>query len=129
MYHFFVEPGQVHDNYVEILGGDVNHMKNVLRMKPGEEITISDGFGHEYSCNVSELTEDSVRAEILERREVSVELPSRLVLFQCLPKGDKMELIVELIDRVLHDPENEANIAAVRKDVNALMADYPLFAW
>ena len=34
-----------------------------------------------------------------------------------------------LIDRVLHDPENEANIAAVRKDVNALMADYPLFAW
>ena len=95
MYHFFVEPGQVHDNYVEILGGDVNHMKNVLRMKPGEEITISDGFGHEYSCNVSELTEDSVRAEILERREVSVELPSRLVLFQCLPKGDKMELIVQ----------------------------------
>ena len=44
-------------------------------------------------------------------------------------KEDKMELIVELIDRVLHDPENEANIAAVRKDVNALMADYPLFAW
>ena len=34
-----------------------------------------------------------------------------------------------LIDRVLHDPENEANIAAVRKDVNALMAGYPLFAW
>ena len=98
MYHFFVEPGQVHDNYVEILGGDVNHMKNVLRMKPGEEITISDGFGHEYSCNVSELTEDSVRAEILERREVSVELPSRLVLFQCLPKGDKMELIVQKAD-------------------------------
>ena len=95
MYHFFVEPGQVHDNYVEILGGDVNHMKNVLRMKPGEEIIISDGFGHEYSCNVSELTEDSVRAEILERRGVSVELPSRLVLFQCLPKGDKMELIVQ----------------------------------
>ena len=44
-------------------------------------------------------------------------------------KEDKMEYIVELIDRVLHDPENESNIAAVRKDVNALMADYPLFAW
>lgn len=95
MYHFFVEPGQVHEEYVEILGGDVNHMKNVLRMKPGEEITVSDGFGHEYGCRVAELTEDYVRAEILERREVSVELPSRLVLFQCLPKGDKMELIVQ----------------------------------
>lgn len=44
-------------------------------------------------------------------------------------KEDKMDCIVELIDRVLHDPENEANIAAVRKDVNALMASYPLFAW
>ncbi|MEG1612307.1 MAG: serine hydroxymethyltransferase, partial [Alistipes sp.] len=44
-------------------------------------------------------------------------------------KEDKMEYIVSLIDRVLHDPENEVNIAAVRKDVNAMMADYPLFAW
>ena len=44
-------------------------------------------------------------------------------------KEDKMELIVELIDRVLHDPENEANIAAIRKEVNALMSQYPLFAW
>ena len=44
-------------------------------------------------------------------------------------KEDKMDCIVGLIDRVLHDPENEENIAAVRRDVNALMADYPLFAW
>ena len=44
-------------------------------------------------------------------------------------KEDKMEYIAELIDRVLCDAENEENIAAVRKDVNALMADYPLFAW
>lgn len=95
MYHFFVEPDQVHEDYVEILGGDVNHMKNVLRMKPGEEITVSDGFGHEYSCKVALLEEDAVRAEILERREVSVELPSELVLYQCLPKGDKMELIIQ----------------------------------
>ena len=40
-----------------------------------------------------------------------------------------MAYIVELIDRVLQDPENEDNIAAVRKDVNAMMSGYPLFAW
>lgn len=40
-----------------------------------------------------------------------------------------MDYIVSLIDRVLSDPENEQNIADVRKDVNKLMADYPLFAW
>ena len=44
-------------------------------------------------------------------------------------KEDQMDYIAELIDRVLADPENEESIAAVRKDVNALMADYPLFAW
>ncbi len=44
-------------------------------------------------------------------------------------KEDKMEYIAELIDRVLSDAENEENIASVRKDVNALMANYPLFAW
>lgn len=95
MYHFFVEPGQIHGETIEILGGDVNHMKNVLRMKAGEEITVSDGFGHEYLCRVEVFSEDAVRVMILEKRDVSVELPSRLVLFQCLPKGDKMELIVQ----------------------------------
>lgn len=44
-------------------------------------------------------------------------------------KEDKMPIIVGLIDRVLYAPEDEANIAAVRKEVNALMKDYPLFAW
>lgn len=44
-------------------------------------------------------------------------------------KEDKMPIIVGLIDRVLHAPEDEANIAAVRMEVNALMKDYPLFAW
>ena len=44
-------------------------------------------------------------------------------------KEDKMEYIAELIDRVLSDAENEENIAAVRKDVNTLMEQYPLFAW
>ena len=44
-------------------------------------------------------------------------------------KEDQMEVIVALIDRVLSDPENEANIAAVRAEVNAMMEKYPLFAW
>lgn len=95
MYHFFVEPSQVQGDRIRILGGDVNHMKNVLRMKLGEKLTVSDGFGREYQCCVQEFLEDSVWVQILEHHEVSVELKSRLVLFQCLPKGDKMELIIQ----------------------------------
>ncbi len=44
-------------------------------------------------------------------------------------KEDKMPLIVELIDRILQQPESEANIAGVRAEVNRMMSDYPLFAW
>ncbi len=44
-------------------------------------------------------------------------------------KEAEMEVIVSLIDRVLSDSENEANIAAVRAEVNAMMEKYPLFAW
>ena len=44
-------------------------------------------------------------------------------------KEDKMEYIVSLIDRVLSAPEDEAVIAAVRKEVNEMMANYPIFAW
>lgn len=95
MYHFFVEPSQVRENFISIRGGDVNHMKNVLRMKAGEEIIVSDGFGHEYLCRAEEFSEDEVRCAVQEAREVASELPSRIVLFQCLPKGDKMELIVQ----------------------------------
>ena len=95
MYHFFVEPSQVHTDEIEILGGDVNHISSVLRMKAGEEIIVSDGYGNEYGCRLCRFTETAVYAGILEKRRVASELSSRITLFQCLPKGDKMELIVQ----------------------------------
>lgn len=95
MYHFFVEPSQVHTEEIEILGGDVNHISHVLRMKTGEEIVVNDGYGNEYGCRLCRFTESAVYAAILEKRRVASELPSRITLYQCLPKGDKMELIVQ----------------------------------
>ena len=49
MHHFFVRPSQVEGSLVQITGPDVNHMKHVLRMKPGEQVLISDGEGHDYT--------------------------------------------------------------------------------
>lgn len=97
MYHFFVEPFQIHEEqeYIEILGGDVNHIENVLRMKQGEELTVSDGFGSEYRCSAQEFLPETVKVKILEKSRVSSELRSEITLFQCLPKGDKMELIIQ----------------------------------
>lgn len=98
MYQFFVEPGQinVNDRRVTITGTDVNHIKNVLRMKPGEELAVSNGQdGREYRCAILSFGEESVLCELRFIREEQTELPVRVYLFQGLPKADKMELIVQ----------------------------------
>lgn len=98
MYQFFVEPYQidVNNKRVIITGTDVNHIKNVLRMKVGEEIAVSNGKdGREYRCGIAALEEDRVVCELRFIKEEGVELPSRVYLFQGLPKADKMELIIQ----------------------------------
>ncbi|MDD3360588.1 MAG: 16S rRNA (uracil(1498)-N(3))-methyltransferase [Hespellia sp.] len=95
MHHFFVTPEQVLPPRIVIEGGDVNHMKNVLRMKIGEKLEISDGNSKIYICEIDAFEEDTIRLQILEEVEADTELPSKIYLFQGLPKGDKMELIVQ----------------------------------
>ncbi len=96
MYQFFVEPGQIQGREILIRGVDVNHIKNVLRMKVGEELSVRSGVdGREYRCAIAELSEETVRCELRFIKEDGVELPSRIYLFQGLPKADKMELIVQ----------------------------------
>ena len=96
MYQFFVEPGQIQGRRIIITGSDVNHIRNVLRMKPGEEIAVSNGTdGREYRCGIESFTEDEVICSLRFMKEDGVELPSRIHLFQGLPKADKMELIVQ----------------------------------
>ena len=94
MYHFYVEPEAVSENTVRITGGDVNHIKNVLRMRSGEEVVILDGSGMEYRCEIETINDD-VLARVLEAKKTEAELSVRLLLFQGLPKKDKMELIIQ----------------------------------
>ena len=58
MHHFFADPTQVAEDTIFITGPDVNHMKHVLRMKPGEEVLISDGTGRDYTCEVEAFEPD-----------------------------------------------------------------------
>ena len=96
MYQFFVEPQQIQDRTIIITGSDVNHIRNVLRMKPGEEIAVSNGLdGKEYRCGIESFTQDEVICTLRFVKEEGVELTSRIFLFQGLPKADKMELIVQ----------------------------------
>ena len=96
MYQFFVEPEQIQKDRIVITGKDVNHIKNVLRMKPGEEISVSNGKdGKEYRCGIVELYDEEIICELRFIKEDGMELPSRIYLFQGLPKADKMELIIQ----------------------------------
>ena len=95
MQHFFVTPSQVEGERIYIEGSDVNHMKNVLRMRQGEEVEISDGDNLKYRCLVEGYEEGRAVLAIQQRMPVDTELPCRIILFQGLPKQDKMELIVQ----------------------------------
>lgn len=96
MYQFFVEPSQIQDKRVIITGSDVNHIKNVLRLKSGEEIAVRNGVdGKEYRCGIEEFAQEQVICSLRFVREEGVELPSKIYLFQGIPKADKMELIVQ----------------------------------
>ena len=95
MHHFFTEPSQIGEREIILTGPDVNHIKNVLRMCPGEEILISDGQGTDYRCKLAVINDTSVTASILWRLDGNAELPSQITLFQGLPKGDKLEFIIQ----------------------------------
>ena len=96
MYHFFVDKKNISGHTIIIEGNDYNHIKNVLRMREGEEISVGNGEDeNEYRCVIEEFEEDRVICKLLFVKEANVELPSKVILYQCLPKADKMEMIIQ----------------------------------
>ena len=100
MYHFFVDNSQITPDFknVEIVGNDYNHIANVLRMQKGEQFSVSirdDDEGKEIFYEIEEITQSSVIGKLCFIETVGNELPSKIYLFQGLPKVDKMELIIQ----------------------------------
>lgn len=96
MLHLFADPSDVQDELLTITGPEVNHIRNVMRLKSGEEISVSiGGDGKEYRYGIESYTEDSVLCRLRFVKDKEVELPVKVLLFQGLPKADKMDLIVQ----------------------------------
>ncbi len=94
MPRFFVD-NKPEDGLIRITGEDAHHISRVLRMKPGEELTACDGAGTDHLCRFERL-EDGAAVCRVEGTEPSRGEPSvRATLFMALPKGDKMDLIVQ----------------------------------
>lgn len=96
MFQFFIDACQLNNKKAYIEGTDVNHIKNVLRMKEGDELNVViEGDTNEYRCGIDSFEDDRVNLTVRFVKESDVELPSKIYLLQGLPKGDKLELIIQ----------------------------------
>ena len=94
MFNFFVDASARVGGTFRIGGKDHNHICNVLRMQPGDTFLVSCE-GASCLCRLAFIETDAVIAEILEENYQNTELPVHFYLFQGLPKGDKLELVIE----------------------------------
>jgi 16S rRNA (uracil1498-N3)-methyltransferase len=94
MYNFFANAENRQGDLYIITGSDCNHMKNVLRMKVGEKILISDS-GKSHLCELEGFDGANAVLRITEENYQDTELPIKIYLFQGLPKSDKLELIIQ----------------------------------
>ena len=94
MFNFFAKEGSRQGDCYFITDSDCNHIKNVLRMRVGDTLLVSEG-GVSHLCQIEGVDNDTVTVKITEENYQSTNLPVKLHLFQGLPKSDKMELIIQ----------------------------------
>ena len=98
---FFVNSEQINNNEIKIIGNDVNHIKNVLRLSVNDKIKICDKDEHiNYNCVISNIDNEYVLSQILDKEESNVETKTKIHVYQGLPKGDKLEFIIEKLTEI-----------------------------
>ncbi len=96
MNKFFVEPSQISEDKITILGEDINHIKNVLRLYEGNVICICNKQnGENFICEISSVSKEKIECKIKEKLEFDSESNVKIDIFQGIPKSDKMELIIQ----------------------------------
>ncbi len=93
---FFVRNENIIDNKIKIEVQDVKHIKNVLRKRIGDKITIcNSNIGQDYLCEIKEIEEENILCDILQKLETNCESNVKVTILQGLPKADKMELVIQ----------------------------------
>ena len=102
MDRFFVEKKNINleNNTCIIEGEDVKHISKVLRCKIGEELEVCDSDNNEYICEITSIDKSSVELDILEKVDIKRESDLKIKLYQGLPKGPKMEMILQKLTEV-----------------------------
>ncbi|GAA0862528.1 16S rRNA (uracil(1498)-N(3))-methyltransferase [Paraclostridium tenue] len=102
MDRFFVEKKNVNleNNTCIIEGEDVKHISKVLRCRVGEELEICDNDNNEYICEITNIDKSQVDLNILKRVDIKRESDLKIKVYQGLPKGPKMEMILQKLTEV-----------------------------
>ncbi|MDO4552040.1 MAG: RsmE family RNA methyltransferase [Bacillota bacterium] len=96
MRRFFVDPSAVKEDRIEICDkGDLRHLARVLRMKPGDQLMVSDSSAWEYRIVLEEISGEAAVGRILDKQAFGREPSVRVTLYQAAPKQGKMELIIQ----------------------------------
>ena len=92
---FFVDKNQINDNQILITGENAHHISRSLRMAVGDPITLCNMQGTDFECVLDSFTDTTVTAKILSSHPVDTEPCFKAHLFQALPKGDKLDYIIQ----------------------------------
>ncbi len=95
MHRFFVDKENIQDDKIMVIGDDVKHIKNVLRLMEGDIISLCDKLGTDYTAEISDLSKEKIICRILERKVSETEPPIEVILYQGIPKSTKMDLIIQ----------------------------------
>ncbi|MFA9399399.1 MAG: 16S rRNA (uracil(1498)-N(3))-methyltransferase [Clostridiaceae bacterium] len=95
MHKFFVEQNNINDDIAIIYGEDVKHIYKVLRLKPSDEVLINNSNGLEYLGEILEIDKTQVKVCLKEKYSISNESNISVTLFQGIPKGSKLDYIVQ----------------------------------
>lgn len=95
MQRYFVKEEQVLSNSIKICGDDAKHIMKVMRMAVGDSIICSTYDGKVFLCTINEVSANEVHAKIVEQLQENRELPINITIAQALPKGDKLEYVVQ----------------------------------
>lgn len=94
MHRFYLPPESCKGEELFLTGSEAHHALHVLRVRRGQSITVLDGAGHEFLCDVQQSDRDKIRLCVRERK-AAAPLPCRITLLQALPKGKLFEAIVQ----------------------------------
>ncbi|MCD8378754.1 MAG: 16S rRNA (uracil(1498)-N(3))-methyltransferase [Lachnospiraceae bacterium] len=131
MYQFFIDSSQISDGHAIITGSDYNHMKNVLRIKPGEQfyIAVQSQPPVKYICTVDKYAKQCADCRILSEAAQTHELPCSITLYQGLPKADKLEWIIEKAVELGVDRIVPVSMERSVVKIDAKKADAKLLRW